>query len=255
MERWRVLNLETHSAHRNMAIDEAVLRHVSSGKAPNTIRFYRWHPSAVSIGYFQSLQEEVDVDYCGQSGIGIVRRITGGGAVYHDFKGEVTYSVILRERDSRIPSDILASYPVLCEGIVGGLRSFGLTAEFRPINDILVNGMKISGNAQTRRQGVILQHGTILADLDISTMFRALKVPKEKISDKMIKAVEERVTSVKRELGSSPPFEDVAERVRKGFEDALRIETYEGSLTDSEESVARGLEESKYRSRDWNYRR
>ncbi|MEM2922453.1 MAG: biotin/lipoate A/B protein ligase family protein [Candidatus Bathyarchaeia archaeon] len=253
--KWRVIGLQINDAYTNMAIDEAILNQVSIYDSPNTIRMYRWCPSAVSIGYFQSIQEEVDLEYCAKKGVDVVRRITGGGAVYHDFNGEVTYSLILSEKDGVAPKDLLESYTVLCGGIVKGLQYLGLDAEFKPVNDIIVNGRKISGNAQTRRQGVILQHGTVLVDLDLTTMFKVLKVGEEKISDKMIKAVEERVTSIKREKGALPRFEDVAQSLRKGFEEAFNIETFDGDLSEKEKALAIEFRRAKYGTREWNYKR
>ena len=177
-----------------MAIDEAVCEAVASGKSLPTIRFYTWLPSAVSIGYFQSLIDEVDVSVAKELSADIVRRRTGGGAVYHDAKGEITYSVIAPE--PIMPDGIRESYQVICGWVIESLKNIGIGAEFKPINDIIANGKKISGNAQTRRNGVLLQHGTLLYDLDVRTMFTLLKVPKEKISDKMIQSVGERVTKV-----------------------------------------------------------
>ncbi len=106
-----------------------------------------------------------------------------------------------------MPDDIIKSYELICGGIVDALRVLGMPkAVFRPVNDIDVNGKKISGNAQTRRWGVVVQHGTVLVDTDIRTMFTVLKVSKEKISDKLIKSVEERVTTyVARETRKTPP--------------------------------------------------
>ena len=192
--KWRIVGLEAHDAYFNMAIDEVLLERVKDRLSPPTIRFYRWSPSAVSIGRFQSMEEEVNVERCKELGVDYVRRITGGGAVYHDGRGEITYSLIGPE--SEFPKGIRESYMEICKPIIEGLRLLGIDSEFAPINDIVANGKKISGNAQTRREGVLLQHGTILYSLDIQKMFSLLNVSKEKISDKMIKNVEERVTSV-----------------------------------------------------------
>ncbi|HUB92839.1 MAG TPA: biotin/lipoate A/B protein ligase family protein [Candidatus Saccharimonadales bacterium] len=194
MMKWRVIGLEAHDAYFNMAIDEVLLERIRKKKSPATIRFYRWSPSAVSIGRFQSMAEEVNMEKCRELGIDYVRRITGGGAVYHDIKGEITYSIVAPERE--FPKGIRESYKEICKPIIEGLAALNITAEFAPINDILVNGKKISGNAQTRRNGVLLQHGTILYSLDVRRMFSVLNVSQEKISDKAVKSVEERVTSV-----------------------------------------------------------
>ncbi|MEM2961759.1 MAG: lipoate--protein ligase family protein [Candidatus Bathyarchaeia archaeon] len=247
---WRLIPLEVHSAALNMAVDEVLLGSVSKGDSPNTVRFYRWRPSAVSIGYFQSLMDEVDLEMCRRLGVDVVRRITGGGAVYHDFDGEVTYSVIARE-DSGIPRDIPESYKVICNGIIKGLGRLGLKAEFKPVNDVVLNGRKVSGNAQTRRMGCILQHGTILVDLDLKTMFQVLKVGGAKISDKALRSVEERVTSIRRELGRQVSLEEAYTALREGFREALKAEFKSSRLNRGELEEAERLAESKYGSPEW----
>jgi lipoate-protein ligase A len=250
-EKWRILGLDVNDAFMNMAVDEAICRLRSRGASPNTIRLYRWKPSAVSIGYFQILEQEVDVEACRRLGVDIVRRMTGGGAVYHAYEGEVTYSVIVDEGHPNIPHDIIKSYEVICGGVVEALNMLGLKAAFRPINDIDVGGRKISGNAQTRRWGVVLQHGTILVDADVRTMFTVLRVSKEKISDKLIKSAEERVTTIRRELGRCLSFEEVADALKEAFPRALGVEVYQGLLSGEERSLAERLSREKYSNPSW----
>jgi lipoate-protein ligase A len=252
---WRLIGFESNDASTNMAVDEAILICRSKGESPNTLRLYSWEPSAVSIGFFQSLQDEVDIEACRKEGVDIVRRITGGGAVYHDSEGEVTYSLIVAEGDHNIPKDILSSYRIICSGIVKGLELLGVKATFQPVNDILVNGRKISGNAQTRRMGVILQHGTVLVDADLNRMFRLLKVSDEKIRDKMIKSAEERVTTIRRELSSKPSLQEVASKIKMGFEQALNLNLTPGRLTEEEFRLATKLKREKYSSLEWIFRR
>ncbi len=249
---WRFFGIDCHDAYTNMAIDESIARTKIDSGAPNTIRFYRWRPSAVSIGYFQIAEEEVDLEACSALNIDLVRRITGGGAVYHDYAGELTYSLVVDESNAKIPKDITKSYEVICLGVVEGLKAIDIDAAFKPINDINVNGRKISGNAQTRRWGVVLQHGTILVDVDIRTMFKALKVSKEKISDKHIKAVEDRVTSIGKELDHTVTFEEIASALRQGFERVLDINLVDQPLTDGEASLASELKETKFKNKRWN---
>lgn len=250
---WRLVKSGPGNAYWNMAVDEAMLLARAEGRCPNTLRLYTWRPSAVSIGYFQSLEREVDVEECRRLGFDVVRRITGGGAVFHDEHGEVTYSVVVSEDDLKrlAPhSSIQESYEALCRGLLEGLRELGISAEFKPVNDVLVAGRKISGSAQTRRRGVILQHGTLLLKSDLKTMFRVLKVSGEKISDKAIKAVEERVTNILRETGRELSVEEVVSALARGFEKALGVELVEGQLSPYELELARQLE-SKYRSEEW----
>jgi lipoate-protein ligase A len=196
MEKFRFIDLEVHTAFENMAIDEAIMLSMKEDKVSPTLRLYRWLPSAVSIGTFQGMLDEVDTDFCQAQNIDVIRRITGGGAVYHDYNGEITYSILLPKGHRLVPEDIIESYKIICNSLVIGLDHLGIKSEFKPINDVVTKGKKISGNAQTRRHACVLQHGTILLELDVNLMFQALKVPKEKISDKMIEDVKQRVTSI-----------------------------------------------------------
>jgi lipoate-protein ligase A len=243
--RWRVIDYTENDAFTNMAIDEAVSESVAAG-GPPTIRFYGWKPSAVSIGYFQSLEKEVDAARCVAECVDVVRRRTGGGAVYHDNAGEITYSVIGRE--GLFPKDIIASYRLICGWIIDSLGIVGIPAEFKPINDIVVNGKKISGNAQTRRNGVLLQHGTILYSVDVDRMFSVLRVSDEKIKDKMIATVKERVTSI---LQQKRIERDAIYRALvKGFTDGKDFRF--DSLTKNEIPRALGLAETRYKTKEWN---
>jgi lipoate-protein ligase A len=253
-ERWRLLRHGARSAYENMAIDEAILRHVTEGASPYTLRFYRWQPSAVSIGYFQGIEQEVDLDACTARGVDVIRRLTGGGAVYHDYEGEITYSLAIPTGYPGMPSKVLDSYGLLCGGLVEGLKALGLPAAFKPINDIVVNGKKISGNAQTRRFGGILQHGTLLVQVDPHLMFTLLKVPSEKIRDKLIAGVEERVTSIRRELGEIER-DVVVKAMINGFAKVLDGELVPGALSETELALAEELRKERYASQAWNHKR
>jgi len=247
--RWRIIPLQTNDAFTNMALDEAIGESVAAGSPP-TIRFYRWRPSAVSIGYFQSLEEEVDLAECERMGVDWVRRRTGGGAVYHDFDGEITYS-LLAPLDMYGP-DIPASYGKICGYLVRSLGFLGLEAEFSPVNDVLVDGRKISGSAQTRRGGVLLQHGTLLYRVNPEVMFGLLRVGEEKIRDKFVRSVKARVTSVVDQLGKVEMAE-VYGALLKGFTEGKAWEY--GAITPVELNRARVVADERYRSREWNFSR
>ncbi len=243
---WRMIAIEEHSAAMNMGIDEAILEGVRDGVSTATIRFYRWKPSAVSIGRFQGILDEVNMERCKAAGVDVVRRITGGGAVYHDFEGELTYSVIAPQ--SVMPKGIRESYGLICGWVIAGLGMLGINAQFAPINDITVEGKKISGNAQTRRDGVLLQHGTILYSIDSSAMFSLLNVSKEKISDKAISSAHERVTSVCA-VAPGTSMKALYESMYKGFCEGKSIAP--GTLSNTE--AIRAAELSKrYASDSWN---
>ncbi len=250
MTKWRIIDVETNSAAVNMALDEAISEAVGKKESLPTIRFYKWKPSAVSIGYFQSMKDEVDVELCKRTGVDVVRRRTGGGAVYHDSNGELTYSIIAPE--SFFPAGITESYHQICGWIVDALGKLGIAAEFKPINDIITGGKKISGNAQTRRNGILLQHGTILYKLDVATMFSLLKVPKEKISDKFIADVKQRVTSVT-DINPNISEQQLREALVTAFTAGKEFEF--GKVTERERAAAERLASERYAADSWNYLR
>jgi lipoate-protein ligase A len=252
-EQWRLLKTENITAAKNMAIDRAVLVANSEGKSPPTVRFFTWEPPAISIGYFQSLEEEVNLDVCRKLGVDYVRRITGGGAVFHD--NELTYSIVIPESHPQIPKNIMESYGRICGAIINGLAYLGIESNYKPINDIIANSKKISGNAQTRKLKIVLQHGTVLMDVDVEKMFSLLLVPNEKIRDKLIADVKERVTSVKHVLGRNISFADASNAMKTGFEEEFNVELVDGKLTDEELKNAEQFEKEYFGSKDWNHRR
>ncbi|MHC1599114.1 MAG: lipoate--protein ligase family protein [Candidatus Methanofastidiosia archaeon] len=197
-----------------MSIDEALLEARLAGEMDDTIRFYQFSPSAVSIGYFQSMRSQVHDGACIKNRINIVRRMTGGGAVYHDNQGEITYSIVMKI--SPKIREIVHSYEQICGGIVEGLGIIGINARFSPINDVLVGDKKISGSAQTRRNGILLQHGTLMYGTDIKMLANVLNVSKEKLSDKYVQSVSKRVTTVKIEKGHVS-FEELLSALKEGF--------------------------------------
>ena len=252
-EQWRLLQTGFNTAFSNMAIDRAILVGNSQAKVPPTVRFYGWSPPAISLGYFQSVAEEIDVNACKKLGVDYVRRITGGGAVFHD--KELTYSIVISEAHPAIPKNIIKSYERICSALLQGLKQLGIQGTYAPINDILVDGKKISGNAQTRKANTVLQHGTILLDVDVDTMFSLLKVPNEKIKDKLIRDVKQRVTSIEHIVGKKIRFEEVAKALQVGFEEEFHVELIHGILTKKEKTLAAQFEKECFSTTQWNHRR
>jgi len=246
-----VLDLEGRDVYWQMAIDEALLALRSRGEIPSTLRLYRFKPSAVTIGYFQKISEAVNLEFLSERGIQFTRRITGGGSVYHDTNGEITYSVVLPVEGSL--TDVLESYRIICSGLVYALRKLGAPAEFVPVNDVVVYGRKISGSAQTRRAGYLLQHGTLMYATDLDTLERALVAPREKLESKGIRSIRERVI-VLREVIGDINVEKLVESLVDGFSRALSAEVYYDELSESELRVAGELVE-KYRNPSWIFKR
>ena len=136
-----------------------------------------------------------------------------------------------------------------------GLSQLGIESKYAPINDILASGKKISGNAQTRKHGTVLQHGTVLMDVDVDKMFSLLKVPNEKIKDKLITDVKQRVTSIQHCLGNEVSFQKVATAMKAGFEEEFHITLFEGKLSKNEQVLAKQFERETFSTKEWNQRR
>jgi len=252
-EEWRFLKTGAKSATYNMALDRAVLDACSIKRVPPTVRFYEWMPSAISIGYFQSLSEEVNLEKCREMDIDCVRRITGGGAVFHE--KELTYSIVIQEEHPEMPKNIMKSYGRICGAVMKGLKNVGINSEYKPINDIISNNRKISGNAQTRKKQIVLQHGTVLMDVDVEKMFDVLRVPDEKIRDKMISSVKERVTSINHILGNHISFDELSDAMKKGFEEEFDIKLIDGKISAFEKGLTSKYEFECFGNRDWNHKR
>jgi lipoate-protein ligase A len=234
-----------------MALDEAIFEAVAAGKSPPTLRFYGWAPPAVSLGSSLVLEDEVDEAACRAEGVDVVRRISGGGAVFHH--QELTYSIIMSESHALAAGQgIGASYETLCGGIIEGLAILGLEAQFQPVNDIIVGGKKVSGNAQSRRRGCILQHGTVLLGLDLDLMFRLLSVAEEKLRRKHIASARQRVTSLAA-LGCPLSFDEAQGPFVEGFRRALSLEftSLPASPSPTEEARAQELVYTKFATPEW----
>ncbi len=241
----------------NMAIDEAILIAMMKKQAQNTVRFYRWNPSAVSIGKFQKINDEVYLDNCRTDKVDVVRRITGGGTVYHDSKDEVTYSIIA-QREALNAQNITDVYANIYSGLVEALRMLGMNASFdegnvRACPNLTVNGKKISGSAQCHKRGVVLQHGTLLLDVDFERMFRYLRVPWAKSCLEVANVAKHKITSIKAELGKPVSDKHLIKALVDGFEKSLDAKLGFDDLSAYEQSLARKLCSDKYSTYEWNY--
>jgi lipoate---protein ligase len=254
MDTWRLLPLKTNDAALNMAIDEAILRARVADKVPNTLRFYRWQPSAVSIGKNQNPDAEVYLETAKQLGVDVVRRISGGGAVYHDFEGEVTYSVVAKTAAFG-SGDITTIYTKIYAAITDALRLLGVPADFssgdaKNCPNLTVNGKKISGSSQTITRGVVLQHGTILRSVDLPKMFQLLKL-KNASCTQAVDIAQRKITSIQNELGHKISPDTVANALTQGFKAILKIQLEESKLTSTEVEAANKLYKEKYSTKEW----
>ncbi len=255
MDTWRLLPLQTDNAFMNMAIDEAILKARIAGQVPNTLRFYRWQPSAVSIGKNQIPEDEVYLDACKQLGVDVVRRISGGGTVYHDFEGEITFSLTAKTGVFNV-DDATKVYAKIYEAIKDALRLLGITADFstgdaKNCPNMTVNGKKISGSSQIITRGVVLQHGTLLRDVDLPKMFKVLKL-KNATCSQAADIGKRKITSIQNELGHSVMSETVANALAQGFKAMLKVQLEPGELTPYEVELADKLRKEKYATKRWN---
>lgn len=255
MDTWRFISNKTNNAFINMAIDEAILQARVADKVPNTLRFYRWQPSAVSIGKNQVIENEVYLDACKQFGVDLVRRCSGGGAVYHDFEGEVTYSVNAKVSDLG-SSDVASVYFRIYEALTDGLRILGVPTDFssgdaKNCPNLTVKGKKISGSSQNITRGYVLQHGTILRSIDLPRMFQLLKL-KNANCTQAADIAKNKITSIQDELGHKISSDTVANALKQGFKAILKIQLEGSDLTSFEKELAQKLFKEKYSTPQWN---
>lgn len=240
---WRLLHLENDNPLMNMAFDEAILMAVEKDIAPNTVRFWR-NRRAVLIGYSQSVEREVCLEACRKNGVSVVRRFTGGGAVYQNH-GNLNWTVAVRKADlpAEKISDVVDIFKVFSRPIIQGLQVLGVCAEFKLPNGICLGNKKISGMAAYVKRESLLCHGTLLVNGDLRLVRDVLKNLKIE------------VTTVEEALTWPISMVQAKDAIVKGFDIAFGIEMKQGGLSNEEEAIAMSLYEKKYATRQWNYMR
>lgn len=250
MEEWRLLDLGALHPVDTQIIYEAVAVARSRDLVPDTLILCYPKSPLVCIGYHQELEKEVDYTFCKSQGIPVVRRILGGGAVYLD-EGQLFYQIIVDKRSPKVPVSIKDFFRKLLEAPTKTYQDLGIPAQYRPINDIEVGGRKISGNGAGTVDNVVnILTGNIILDFNYEMMVKVLKVPSEKFRDKVAKSLEERMTTIKKELGHNVPLEKIKSLLIKNYEETLNIKLRPGTLTSDEEEIMRDLRK-KYESQEW----
>jgi len=243
---WRLIVLGPVDCYTRCAVDEALLKSVGTCRSPNTLRFLSIKPPSVNIGYFQKVREVINVEECKKLGISIARRPSGGGAIYQDYRGEITYAVVVKAQNELVKGlDIEETYKKLLQWLIRSLRKLGLNAQYKPPNDITINGRKVSGNAQSRKYGAILQHGTILLRTYKNIMAKVLKTDREKLK---------RVTGIEEELRREIDRKKFIELLIGSFEETYDVRLVKGSFTDYELKLIEKLRK-KYSDPKWIYKR
>ncbi|AMG96031.1 lipoate--protein ligase family protein [Staphylococcus simulans] len=274
-ETWNFINSGSHDPFYNMAMDEALLNFVSRGEIDPVIRFYTWDPATLSIGYFQRLKKEIDIEKVKEKGYGLVRRQTGGRGVLHD--KELTYSVIVPESHPNMPKTVTEAYRVISQGLLEGFKLLGFDAYFavpkskeereklkQPRSsvcfdapswyELVVEGRKIAGSAQTRQKGVILQHGSILKDIDVDDLFDMFIFKNDRLKDKMKQAFVDKAVAINDISDKTISIEEMEVAFEKGFQKGLNINFKPLELTKEQQAEVKELAE-KYKSEEWTYRK
>jgi lipoate-protein ligase A len=172
------------------------------------------------LGYFQDVEQEVDVDFCRENGIPIFRREVGGGAVYLDGE-QLFYQLVIHRDNPLTPAGKDAFYRKFLQAPIEAYRALGIPAEYKPVNDILANGRKISGNGVAEIGEYVVFVGNLIVDFDYEMMSRVLRVPDEKFRDKVYKTLHDNLSTVKRELGSAPSHEELWDLLAAKFAEVL----------------------------------
>jgi lipoyl(octanoyl) transferase len=258
--RWRVLVTEPTDGATNMAVDEALWRGRQAGASPPTLRFFGWSPPTVSLGYGQPLDRHVDLDACRALGVGLVRRPTGGSAIYHDGPGrELTYSVVATAEDLDIGPDLLETYRWIGAALLRGLRALGAPAALVPerppdgpvpafcfartgVFEIEVDGRKLVGSAQRRQGDSFLQHGAVLLGVDEPRLRALFPTTRDPLAT---------LTTLEAVLGRRPAFDEVAHALTRAFEQEHGLDLRPGGLSDDETARVAALVADRYASPTW----
>jgi lipoate-protein ligase A len=264
---YRFLNTGVQDADLNMAIDEAVLIHHLREDAPPTLRVFRWSRPSISLGRFQHVEREIETKRCDELGVALVRRPTGGRAVYH--RDEFTYSIVIGKRYS-VPAGVVAAYAYLAQGILAAMSSLGIQAELSDERvskhpsaacfasstqaDLTSGGYKLVGSAQVWREDALLQQGSLPLDDRAAEFFSMLRFPNDEARETDLALYREK-TQPLHVFAPQATWNDVAEAFRSGFSAALGSEFVPGELSASEWTLARQLAEEKYSKLEWRKER
>ena len=239
----RYLRNHSTNVYYNMAFDEYALEQLPLDEP----LFYLWqNRSAVIIGINQNAYAEVDIDYLHQHDIALARRITGGGAVYHDL-GNLNYTIVGRS------ADIERDYPQYARHMMQALRALGVETELSGRNDILVDGRKVSGYAKRVYKDRLMVHGTLMFDVDIEHLTHALTPPSDKLITKGIASVKSRVANLKDYLPNITSTQELSQALEQHLSHQYQDEEY--LLTEEQRSEIAAIAQRKFATPEWIYGR
>jgi lipoate-protein ligase A len=232
----------------NLALDEVLTLRVGRGERPPTVRLWGWTDMAVILGRFQSVKNEVNAEEAEANGIQVVRRISGGGAMFVEPEGAITYSIYAPEEIAK-GMNFPESYAFFDAWVVDALRELGIDAWYAPLNDITSSNGKIGGAAQARRGGAILHHTTMAYQMNVPLMTRVLRIGKEKLSDKGIASADKRVGPLRQQ--TDLPRATIIDKLTEHFQQ--RYGFIPDSVTAEELAEAERLIETRFGTREWTY--
>jgi len=249
MERWGFIDLGHPEPLVAQTFYEAVAEAVHRGASPNTLILLQPGAPYVCLGYHQDLEREIDLDFCREKGLPVIRRSQGGGATYLD--GDQVFYQIIAKDTPVVPRDVEEMFERLLAVTVETYRRLGVAAKFKPLNDVVVEGRKISGNGAGMHGSASILVGNVILDLDYEMMARVLRVPDEKFRDKMAKSMRDWVSNLQRELGRAPPAEEVKRTYADAFQELLDVELVKREPTPLEWRIFREEVKPRHTSREW----
>lgn len=270
VETWMLLDSRLNDAAINMAIDEWLLNEHSKGNIKPILRFYGWMRPSLTVGHFQNVDRTINFEGVKKHECEFVRRLTGGSAVLHD--DELTYSIIVTESHPKIPKSVNEAYYILAKGILEGYHNLGIKADFAipekerlhersavcfevPASyEMLVDGKKISGNAQTRKNGVLLQHGSIPNSFNSNMLFDLFRFSKESIRKRQRESFVKKATSIYDIKQKRYTYDELREAFLAGFKSSLNIKLEPLILSQKNWEEINNLANDKYRTDEWNLR-
>jgi lipoate-protein ligase A len=237
---WRILDTGLADPYYVTAIDEALAISIGEHGGIETLHFYGRDPPAVSVGYFRKVDDDVNLEYCKNNDIKIVRRTSAGGTIYTD-RDQLIFSLISRKP---LGKNIEETFKNVCNGVIAALKGVGIDAEFKTPNDIIINGKKVSGSAQVKKKNTYLIHGTLILALDKGILRSVLK-----------NSTAEYISSIETECGFQPELKALKTEISKAFQIIFGLDFHHGILTNQENEIIQELLKNKYSNPDWNFKR
>ena len=250
---WRYLIEDRVSDSFGLAADESMAMRVGEKLSSPILRLYTYRSCSALVGRFQRIENELNLEFCREQKMSVNRRPTGGGAI---LMGEDQLGVALMLRDwngYKAPRELMRHFATaLCEGLL----IFGIKSQFRGKNDLEVEGRKIGGlGIHSNASGGYLLHCSLLVDLDVPLMLRALNVPLEKLEARQLKSIEGRITTVRRELKKDTSLNEVRDKIRRVFSSYFSVEFEQSCYSPEEKKIISEMESSRYLNKDWIYQK